>query len=101
MNQSHRLTANGGNRGVNAGRYWRPAGQGKAGGGASGTRSSFREEEALGQASGTVEQVIVEDRVLVIQSCASANYSFAATGRIPDQAGRRTEVMSGHAYTIA
>jgi len=50
--------------------------------------------------SGTVKQVVVENRVLIEQTCAGANHCLTAAGRVPGKSQRRTKIVSWVADAI-
>src|SRR5262249_4982276 len=86
---------------IEVGRDRSAVGQGKAGRLAARTRVRLGQEQSLCQAAGPVEQVGVEYGVLVIDSGAGADHGLSASGRIPGEAGRGTEVISGDAHALA
>src|SRR5205085_11467911 len=79
----------------------RSARQSKSGGRAASTRNCFIQEQALGQTARPVEEVVVENGIFIVKTCAGANDGLAAAGGIPGEARCWTNVMSRSTDAIA
>src|SRR5437660_5190465 len=98
MDQAHRLPAN--KVEIYTGRKGRTTGQGKPCRLATRAWRRLGKEQSLGQASRTVEQAVIEDGILIVETGASTDYGLAAASRVPGKTRCRTKVVYGDANLV-
>jgi hypothetical protein len=72
-----------------------PPWQGKC---ATGTRARCAEEQPFLQTAGAIEENVVKDGILVVETGASSNDRFAAAAYVPGKTELRTQIQVGLAY---